>query len=159
MRKQANAVLAKERPQRVLRRYFDRGMKRLALEVEYSTFQVLLVHLALKRECRTAQIAQLAQWTREAIKPCLVAGDFNTFAGDAELQPLHEAGLRNASTGQPSWPSWAPRHQIDYILHGPGIEVTAFRVPTVQLSDHYPLVCDFRVRGAPEGGKPTRNEP
>jgi endonuclease/exonuclease/phosphatase (EEP) superfamily protein YafD len=38
-----------------------------------------------------------------------------------------------------------PRIELDFILVSEGIEVTDFRVPDVRLSDHRPLVCDFRV--------------
>ncbi len=59
------------------------------------------------------------------------------------------AGLSNANTrALPSWPSSRPRRQLDFILYGPGIEVTRFEVPQVTYSDHLPLVCDFEVRGA-----------
>ena len=35
------------------------------------------------------------------------------------------AGLRNANErGLPSWPSRRPRRQLDFILYGPGIEMT-----------------------------------
>jgi endonuclease/exonuclease/phosphatase (EEP) superfamily protein YafD len=79
--------------------------------------------------------------------PVIVAGDFNTFWGENEIFLFKEAlGLRSANTGGvPSYPSRAPRMELDFILYGPGIEVVDFRVPRVTFSDHLPLVCDFEV--------------
>ncbi len=147
--KQANAILTRECPRSCAHHYLKRGMKRLVLSVELAEVRVFLVHLAIRRKVRDDQLRELAQLVRHAEGPVIVAGDFNIFDGDAELKPfLHATGLRNASPGgQPSWPSWAPRHQLDFILHSQELEVTGFKVPTVRFSDHYPVLCDFRFRG------------
>jgi len=83
-------------------------------------------------------------------RPVIVAGDFNAFHGDRELQLFTIAtGLNSANgQGQPSHPSRSPRRQLDYILHSPEIHVTRFQVPQVTFSDHAPLVCDFEVTTA-----------
>ena len=78
---------------------------------------------------------------------CIVAGDFNAFWGDREI------GLFLAATGlaistakpQPSFPSWKPRRQLDFILHSPLVRITDFFMPQVTYSDHLPLVCDFEI--------------
>jgi endonuclease/exonuclease/phosphatase family metal-dependent hydrolase len=54
--------------------------------------------------------------------------------------------LANANrSGQPSFPSWAPRRQLDFILHSPQIRVSGLDLPQVTFSDHLPLVCDFQI--------------
>ena len=59
---------------------------------------------------------------------------------------MKAAGLTSAnSEGLPSYPSRAPRKELDFILCQDGIEVTGFDVPQVRFSDHLPLVCDFEV--------------
>lgn len=77
----------------------------------------------------------------------MVAGDFNTFWGEDETFLFKEAlSLRSANVeGLPSFPSRAPRLELDFILYGPGIEVTDFRIPRVTHSDHLPLICDFEI--------------
>lgn len=35
--------------------------------------------------------------------------------------------------------------RIDYILHSPGIKTAGFETIARELSDHYPIVCDFQV--------------
>ena len=80
-------------------------------------------------------------------KPVIVAGDFNTFWGEHEIYLFMEAsGLRSANEQSlPSYPSRAPRKELDFILFSKGIEVSKFEIPDITLSDHLPLVCDFEV--------------
>jgi endonuclease/exonuclease/phosphatase (EEP) superfamily protein YafD len=84
---------------------------------------------------------------KHAVKPVIVAGDFNVLWGDRELQAfLVSTGLQNGnSLGQPSHPSRSPRRQLDYIFHSPQIRTTGFTIPRIKLSDHAPLVYDFEI--------------
>lgn len=149
MRKQSNAFLC-GRPVVYERTHFlRRGVKRLVMELELEEVVIFIVHLALSRRCREAQLADLARLAKNARKPYLIAGDFNAFAGKVELKEfmkvlrLANANLDNA----PTFPSRAPRWQLDFILHSPEIQVTHFEVArAVRLSDHLPLICDFEVR-------------
>ena len=77
-----------------------------------------------------------------------MAGDFNALWGDHEIDLFMAAtGLQNANvSGAPSFPSWDPKRQLDFVLHSAEIESTAFAMPTVTLSDHLPLVWDFDLR-------------
>jgi endonuclease/exonuclease/phosphatase family metal-dependent hydrolase len=78
----------------------------------------------------------------------IVAGDLNTFKGGDELKPfLRATGLVSANDqNTPSWPSWNPVHELDFILYGDGIDANHFEVRHSPLSDHLPLVFDFSVR-------------
>ena len=150
--KQVNALLAKEAIHARKFHYFRSGVKRLVIELELDTLNVFLVHLSLRYRTRCAQLKMLGQLVRAAKKPALVAGDFNAFRGPEELDPLLvHAGLRRAGAGAlATYPSWAPRRQLDFILHSPEIRVTSFYLPEITLSDHLPLICDFEIRGAVE---------
>ena len=77
----------------------------------------------------------------------VVAGDFNTFWGENEIYLfMKAAGLRSANTNSiPTYPSRAPRKELDFVLYQDGISVTGFEVPDVRHSDHLPLVCDFEL--------------
>ncbi|MDX1517416.1 MAG: endonuclease/exonuclease/phosphatase family protein, partial [Woeseiaceae bacterium] len=83
-------------------------------------------------------------------KPVIVAGDFNTFWGENEIYLfMKAAGLRSANGASlPTYPSRAPRKELDFILYQDGIQVTDFRIPDVKLSDHLPLICDFDLKGS-----------
>jgi endonuclease/exonuclease/phosphatase family metal-dependent hydrolase len=146
--KQGNAILTSQKFISHRFHYFNEGIKRLVIELELNDFNIFLVHLSLKFRHRQYQLQELHRMVKDVDKPVMVAGDFNVFWGDRELQLfLAATGLRSANgQGQPSHPSRAPRRQLDYIFHSPEIQITDFCIPQVQLSDHAPLICDFEIR-------------
>ncbi|MEM8982439.1 MAG: endonuclease/exonuclease/phosphatase family protein [Pseudomonadota bacterium] len=147
VRKQGNAILAGPNVQHERYHFFDTGIKRLVIELELETCAIFLVHLSLKYRHRHLQLRHLYDLIRATKKPVIVAGDFNTFWGGDEIYLFQEAaGLTSANTaGLPSYPSNAPRRELDYVLYQQPIQVTNFSIPNVQLSDHLPLVCDFDI--------------
>jgi endonuclease/exonuclease/phosphatase family metal-dependent hydrolase len=134
--------------------YFTKGVKRLVIEVELEEVTIFTVHLSLRYKHRQQQLEQLHRIISQSTKPVIVAGDFNTFGGDREVQPfLAATGLVDANlTGLPSHPSHAPKRHLDYILHSPEITVSNFTIPDIRLSDHAPLICDFSFPGQPARG-------
>lgn len=148
VRKQANAFLSAPRVHGERFHYFDSGIKRLIIELELEDVCVFLVHLSLKYRHRQYQLRYLHELIEKSVKPVIVAGDFNTFWGTHELYLfMKAAGLRSANEkGLFSYPSKAPRVELDFILVSGQIDVQDFRIPEVQISDHRPLVCDFTVR-------------
>ena len=147
IRKQGNAFLAASRVHGEKFHYFDTGIKRLIIELEMGQFAIFLVHLSLKYRHRHLQLRKLYDLINDTEKPVIVAGDFNTFWGEDEIYLFTKAaGLTSANTDSiPTYPSRAPRKELDFILYQQGIEVTAFEVPQVKFSDHHPLVCDFEI--------------
>jgi endonuclease/exonuclease/phosphatase family metal-dependent hydrolase len=145
--KQANAFLAAPRVEGERFHYFDTGIKRLIIELELDDLCVFLVHLSLKFRHRQSQLRNLFELVREARKPVIVAGDFNTFWGEHEMALFMEAaGLKSANRDRlPSYPARRPRMELDFILHTRDIIVDSFAVANVTFSDHRPLICDFRV--------------
>jgi len=150
VRKQGNAFLAAPRVQGERFHYFEKGIKRLIIELELDECAVFLVHLSLKYRHRHAQLHHLHDLVVASRKPVLVAGDFNTFWGQHEIYLfMKAAGLQSANVrGLPSYPSTAPRKELDFVLYGEGIKVTDFRIPAVRFSDHLPLICDFEVESS-----------
>jgi len=147
VRKQGNAFLAAERVHGERFHYFDAGIKRLIIELEMEHFAVFLVHLSLKYRHRHLQLRHLHDLIEATSKPVIVAGDFNTFWGDNEIYLFKRAaGLESANVeGRATYPSRAPRKELDFILYQDGIRITDFDIPDSRLSDHLPLVCDFEV--------------
>jgi endonuclease/exonuclease/phosphatase family metal-dependent hydrolase len=147
--KQVNAFLTRSAIQDTHFHYFDRGVKRLVIELELRELTVFLVHLSLKYRHRHSQLNDLYDLVKKVEKPCIVAGDFNAFWGDEEIALfLAASGLRSANVeGRPSYPSRAPKRQLDFILHSAGIRVTHFEMPGVTFSDHLPLICDVAIEG------------
>jgi len=147
LNKQANAFLTRARIRTAHVHYFARGMKRMMIELDLDNLAIFLVHLSLGYRARQSQLRALAETLRYIRRPCIVAGDFNILRGPEELQELlARARLRSADQNdRHSHPSWAPKRQLDFILHNDRVRVTNFRVPRVTLSDHLPLICDFEV--------------
>ena len=147
VRKQGNAFMAAQRVHGEKFHYFDTGIKRLIIELEMKEFAVFLVHLSLKYRHRHLQLRRLHDLIEATEKPVIVAGDFNTFWGENEIYLfMRAAGLTSANVdGIATYPSRAPRKELDFVLYQEGICVTGFDVPDVRLSDHLPLVCDFEV--------------
>jgi endonuclease/exonuclease/phosphatase family metal-dependent hydrolase len=40
-----------------------------------------------------------------------------------------------------------PKLKLDYLLAGQEIDIEKMEIPRIHLSDHLPLVCDFKVGG------------
>ena len=147
VRKQGNAFMAAPRVHGERFHYFDTGIKRLIIELEMDDFAIFLVHLSLKYRHRHLQLRRLYDLIQQTKKPVVVAGDFNTFWGENEIYLfMKAAGLTSANTDSiPTYPSRAPRKELDFVLYQDGIKVTRFEVPDVRHSDHLPLVCDFEL--------------
>ncbi len=147
VRKQGNALMAAPRMHGETFHYFDTGIKRLIIELEMQDYAIFLVHLSLKYRHRHLQLRKLYDLIQETTKPVVVAGDFNTFWGENEIYLfMKAAGLKSANVDSlPTYPSRAPRKELDFILYQDGIRVTSFDIPNIKLSDHMPLVCDFEL--------------
>ena len=147
LNKQGNAILARDTIKNQKFHYFDKGLKRLVIELELENLKIFLVHLALGLRVRHQQLGSLYSFIKGTKKPYIVAGDFNAVWGEDEIDLFLAASkLTNADKNSiPSFPSWAPRRHLDFILHSPQIMVKEFWMPPVTFSDHLPLVCDFEI--------------
>jgi len=147
LNKQGNAFLTRDTISNEEFHYFERGLKRLVIELELESVVVFLVHLALTPKVRHGQLRDLYALVKNTSKPHIVAGDFNTLWGDTEIELfLAATGLTSANVDhKPSFPSPQPKRQLDFILYSQGIRLTGFDMPDVTYSDHLPLVCDFEV--------------
>lgn len=146
-RNQGNAFLTKGTIRNEQFHYFDRGMKSLVIELELDDLVIFLVHLSLGFRARHDQLGDLYSLVENTRLPHIVAGDFNVSAGDREIRLFCAAtGLKNANeSGRPSFPSRAPKKQLDFILYSPELTPSGFHIPKVLYSDHLPLVCDFQI--------------
>lgn len=147
--KQMNAFLSSGIIQQQRFLYFDHGIKKLVIQLELENLTVFLVHLSIRFRHRQHQLCELYSLVKEVKKPYLVVGDFNVFWGDPEIELfLAATGLRSANAdGAPTYPSWSPKRELDFILYSPQIRITGFEIPRVTHSDHLPMVCDFEVAG------------
>lgn len=148
MTNQGNSFLTKQKIKSTKLHYFDKGVKRLVVELELEDVVIFLVHLSLFYKNRQRQLANLLKIVETASKPVIVAGDFNMFRGEGEMKDfLDLSGLKNMNTKkQLTYPSKKPAKQLDFMLHSPQIKVNFFKVCKEALfSDHLPLCCEFEV--------------
>ena len=147
MNKQGNAFLTKDTVCHERFHYFNKGMKKLVIELELDDITIFLVHLALGSRVRHQQLGELYNLIKSSTKPYIVGGDFNALWGENEIELFMAAsGLSNANTQSlPSFPSWAPRRHLDFILYSKGIIPQQFDIPRVAFSDHLPLIFDFDI--------------
>ena len=147
VRKQGNALLSKKPVLREEFHYLDIGMKKLIIEVETEDIVVFLVHLALGGKTRQKQIVQLYNFVKNCKKPVIVAGDFNVFWGEEEIEMfLQASNLQNINIRKDStFPSWNPKRELDFILCSKEIKVKSYEVIQTQLSDHLPILVDFEI--------------
>lgn len=148
LNKQGNAFLTRDNIQQSQFHFFNRGMKKLVIELELEGVTVFLVHLALKFRIRHQQMSELYDLVKSTDKPHIVAGDFNAFFGRNEMNLfLAATGLRNANEkGAPTFPSWQPKRELDFVFYSDGVHMTDFSIPPVTYSDHLPLVFDFDLK-------------
>lgn len=144
---QGNAFLTRDVIQREVFHEFTGGFKRLVIELELDDVRLFLVHLALGFRARHGQLMELSDLVDQSPKPCILAGDFNSLWGARELGLFLKAtGLVSANAEHlPTYPSWRPRRELDFVCYSPALKLRRFAAPPVTLSDHLPLICDFEV--------------
>lgn len=148
LKHQGNAILTKDENSSGVYHYLPSGFKKLVIELAHEEFRFFLLHLSLSKRVRKIQLAHMANLlASNKGKPVIIAGDFNTFNGDDELELIKEQlGLINPNTkNEATFPSWKPKHQLDFILCSKNIKIKNFEIPNVKLSDHLPIVLDFEV--------------
>ncbi|MEI7942907.1 MAG: endonuclease/exonuclease/phosphatase family protein [Candidatus Riflemargulisbacteria bacterium] len=148
MSRQGNAFLTKQEMTDTKIHFFDKGVKRLVIELEMEEVVVFLLHLALSYRTRQWQLSSLFKLIKQIEKPVIVAGDFNMFWGEREMDLfLAATGLKNMNTNKEfTYPSKKPTKQLDFILHSPQIKVKSFKVCKETIfSDHLPVYCEFEV--------------
>jgi len=146
-KQQGNAFVVRDSGHKETFHYFDRGMKRLVIELEMEDIVFFLIHLPLGSRLRHRQLGDLYDLIKEVDKPYIVAGDFNAVWGEQEVRLfLGATGLKNAhKSNSPSFPSWNPKRHLDFVFHSPGVEIEKCWMPDVHLSDHLPIICDFHT--------------
>ena len=147
VRKQGNALLSNKKIVNHKFHYLDNGMKKLIIEIETNGVVIFLVHLALGGKTRMKQFVQLFSLIEKCEKPMIVAGDFNTLWGTEEIELFMKAGkLKSANLDRkPTFPSWSPKKELDFVLHSENIKINDVKVIKTMLSDHLPILIDFDI--------------
>jgi len=119
-----------------------------------------------KREVATFQLlnhrCDMIATAIPSIKAVIIGGDFNTnkdqpmFASEKTLSTLTDAGFRNCMEGLPllkrvTHPAnhGFPDATFDY-LFSVNAASRPFLITASEASDHYPVTCDFTIKGETE---------
>lgn len=151
MGRQGNAFLTRPSIKNTKIHFFDKGVKRLVLELELEEVVIFLIHLSVSYRSRQWQLSSLYTLIKSIEKPVIVAGDFNMFWGEREIELfLSATGLQNMNIAKVNtYPSKNPSKQLDFVLHSPQIKVDSFKVCRDTIySDHLPVCCEFSVSGS-----------
>ncbi len=152
IKKQANAIVSKEKISEIKYHQLNNGTKRMVIEATLNTpkrLKLLLLHLSLGKKSRTKQLKQLVEIVKKIEEPLIVMGDFNIFNGMNEIEDLlkntkldyypHEKKIMTQPTNKPS-------KSLDLILTSKEIEVKEYKVLDFQYSDHLPVMIDFNIK-------------
>jgi endonuclease/exonuclease/phosphatase family metal-dependent hydrolase len=132
-------------------RFEQRGLLHVEVKVERKLVHVIVVHLGLIAGSRLRQIEQMQRFIEREIparEAVVVAGDFNDWG--AKLRPaMNAAGLKDfVGERALTYPSRLPLAQLDYV-YARGLKPLGLQIPRGRIwwrmSDHLPLVAEFRI--------------
>ncbi|MEM9101720.1 MAG: endonuclease/exonuclease/phosphatase family protein [Pseudomonadota bacterium] len=122
-----------------------RGAIRVFLGPSDNPLAIIIVHLALSGRARRHQLAYIAELCKEN-KHIIVMGDTNCSA-EQVLFTLNDAGVHLYSHNQriSTFPSWAPRREIDHIFVSQNMSIKAVHHHRDQPSDHIPVSMEIEL--------------
>jgi endonuclease/exonuclease/phosphatase family metal-dependent hydrolase len=129
-----------------------RGYLIVEFDVDGTTLTFIDTHFSEKDgqdDIRAAQASVLLDaWAQRPAT--VIMGDLNALPDSLALDVLLGGGLIDISREigeQPTYTysSFAPDHQIDYILVSPDITFSDFHIPSTTASDHLPLVATITL--------------
>ena len=123
------------------------------------------LHLDYRSEaCRVDSVTSLIPRFQEVERPLIVAGDLNTTPSTApyssetpsgenafdlliESTGLQPAPLQVLNVDQLTFPAWAPKRAIDWVLYQPQFfQMESHQVLPSQLSDHLPVMVRLKIK-------------
>jgi endonuclease/exonuclease/phosphatase family metal-dependent hydrolase len=119
-----------------------RDEPRGVIVARWSGLSVLATHLSREAGPRLGQTRALARTAVDQPRPTVVVGDLNQTL--PTLKPLLDAGFSCPPTPAPTFGWMWRRRQIDFVLAGPGLEVTKWASIPSDASDHLALVATLR---------------
>ncbi|MDP4207357.1 MAG: endonuclease/exonuclease/phosphatase family protein [Bacteroidota bacterium] len=96
---------------------------------------------------RALQADSIAAHIRRSPHPVIVCGDFNdspvSYTYQTIRQNLHDAFIEAGSGIGHTYLGKFPAYRIDYILYDKSFEAEKYHSPKLELSDHYPVLCEI----------------
>lgn len=100
---------------------------------------------------RSRQVEIIAGHIDRSPYPVILTGDFNDTPVSYTYRRLTHQNLKDAFVNSGNgigntYVAKLPLFRIDYILHSSGLQSFYYDSPKIELSDHYPLKCEFSFR-------------
>ncbi len=129
--------------------YEHRCAIRAILDVDGSDVMFIVCHIGLAKSEGKNAVETICSLLDSTDLPCIVMGDFNHTKDSGILDSLFERLSDTDSIakdkGAFTFPSYAPREKIDYILYR---GMTCKSCCTVEkiVSDHFPILAEFEIK-------------
>jgi endonuclease/exonuclease/phosphatase family metal-dependent hydrolase len=113
---------------------------RAVIVARWQGVSLLATHLSSHPGPRPSQTRALALTAGKSPAPVIVMGDLNQRA--CSLRPLLDLGFSFPAKPEPTFGRGLRRRQIDFVLAGPGLQVTRWSAIPSSASDHLALVAE-----------------
>jgi endonuclease/exonuclease/phosphatase family metal-dependent hydrolase len=129
--------------------YEQRGLLETEIDLGGTRLNMYCIHMGLTSDQRIVQAEEALTIIGRRSGPVVLAGDFNSDPGSAELHLLLSGGLSDCFDGitdNLTFPSNDPKRRIDYLLYNSRLMQGPAAVIESTASDHRPIACEFRIR-------------
>lgn len=121
-----------------------RGVTTFCIGNEKDPLFIVNVHLSLAKRVQAKQLQFILELT-EKYDHVVIMGDFNMspkqlFASTFDPKKLHVALI-----DAPTYPSWDPKKQLDYILLSHSLKVKQAGILQCAFSDHLPMYAEIEL--------------
>ena len=128
--------------------YEHRCALKAVLDVDGRDVLCIVCHMGLAKSEVAFAVKTVCQLLDESKLPAIVMGDFNHTKDSGMLEDLFErlsdTDELSEKAGVYTFPSYAPREKIDYILYR-GFKCTSALVVEKIVSDHFPIIAELTV--------------
>lgn len=126
-----------------------KGSQKAVIQWNNKNISFFNVHLhPFSNNKRQKQLEKLGDVLSQTPKPYLIGGDFNMQLDNHLLQYfINKFELFSPPQPAPTYQFYNWKKQIDFIFGSNDIDWQNAEVPSVKLSDHFPLVQDFVLKG------------
>jgi endonuclease/exonuclease/phosphatase family metal-dependent hydrolase len=108
---------------------------------------------------RIAQSKSIVNFLKNKKGPKIIGGDFNLMPDTRSVKMFEDNGYKNlikefgikSTRNRISWEQFRneegfiKQHFADYVFVSPSVKVKSFSVPSVEVSDHLPLILEFEI--------------
>ncbi|MDD5192992.1 MAG: hypothetical protein PHF67_00225 [Candidatus Nanoarchaeia archaeon] len=143
LKNQSNAFISKKRMN--FKKFFIKyGSKKLVYNIELpKKINLIFFHFALGEKTREKQFKDIREMANNREKS-IICGDFNTFKGISEINPLIKNSCLELRQKNPTFPAFRPKKAFDIFITSKNLK-TKSRVINSEVSDHLPVMLEIEL--------------